>query len=343
MLLNDMNNIIDNITNSKRLRRLRQFKWSRALVQETNLKVEDLILPIFLCEGKNQIIPIESLPGVYCYSVDKAIEVSLLAESLGIVAVAPFARELAKNKDRTGSYINNPDNLTLTFTRGLKAKSQNIGIIVDVALDPYTDHGHDGILQNGIILNDETVEVIAKASVLAAQSGADIISPSDMMDGRIGAIRQALNAAKFQNTAILSYTAKYASSFYGPYRDAIGTKNLLKGDKKTYYISPANKLEALREAELDIAEGADLLMVKPGMPYLDIISNLNEKFNIPIFAYQVSGEYAMIKAAAQHGWIDEKNIMMESLLAFKRAGCTGILSYFAIEAAKLLKDGWDIA
>ncbi|MBX3597197.1 MAG: porphobilinogen synthase [Rhizobiaceae bacterium] len=328
---------VDEITGSRRLRRMRKADWSRRLVQENHLTVDDLIWPIFLVDGVNIREDIPAMPGVQRLSVDLAVREAEAAAKLGIPAIATFPRIEHAAKDLSGSHILDPENLINRATRAIKKAVPEIGIITDAALDPFTDHGHDGILREGIIVNDETVEQVAAAAVLQAAAGSDIIAPSDMMDGRIGAIRDALDANGFQDVAIMSYATKFASAFYGPYRDAIGTKGLLKGDKKTYYIDPANIDEAVREAEQDIAEGADMLMVKPGLPYLDIVHVLKSSFRLPTFAYQVSGEYSMIKAAAANGWIDGERAMLESILAFKRAGCDGILTYFAPEVAKLLK------
>ena len=328
---------VDEITGSRRLRRMRKADWSRRLVQESRLTVDDLIWPIFLMEGKNQRETIPAMPGVHRLSIDLAVKEAERAAKLGIPALATFPYIDPALKDIEGSAILGPDNLINKATRAIKEAVPEIGIITDAALDPFTSHGHDGILRNGVIVNDETVEQVSAAAVLQAEAGADIIAPSDMMDGRIGAIRDALDAHGFQDVAIMAYATKFASAFYGPYREAIGTKGLLKGDKKTYYLDHANSDEAVREAEQDLAEGADMLMVKPGLPYLDIIHRLKQEFRAPTFAYQVSGEYAMIKAAAANGWIDGEKAMLESLLAFKRAGCDGILTYFAPEVAKLLR------
>ncbi|HTV69337.1 MAG TPA: porphobilinogen synthase, partial [Rhizobiaceae bacterium] len=277
-----------------------------------------------------------AMPGVFRLSVDAAVKEAKRAAKLGIPAIATFPNIDGTLKDVTGSHILDPDNLINQATRAIKAAVPEIGIITDAALDPFTSHGHDGILRDGVIVNDETVEQVTAAAVLQAAAGADIIAPSDMMDGRIGAIRDALDANGFQDVAIMSYATKFASAFYGPYREAIGTAGLLKGDKKTYYLDPANTDEAMREIEQDIAEGADMIMVKPGLPYLDIIRRAKDEFAMPTFAYQVSGEYSMIKAASANGWIDGERAMLESLLAFKRAGCDGILTYFAAEVAELL-------
>jgi len=328
---------VDEITASRRLRRMRKADWSRRLVQENRLTVDDLIWPIFLIEGENRREEIAAMPGVHRLSVDLAVREAERAAKLGIPAIATFPNVDMALRDQTGSEILNPDNLINRATRALKDAVPEIGIITDAALDPFTSHGHDGILRDGIIVNDETVDQVAQAALLQAAAGADVIAPSDMMDGRIGAIRDTLDANGFQDVAIMSYATKFASAFYGPYREAIGTQGLLKGDKKTYYIDPANTDEALRETEQDLLEGADMVMVKPGLPYLDIVRRLKDEFAMPTFAYQVSGEYAMIEAAARNGWIDGERAMVESLLAFKRAGCDGILTYFAPRVAELLK------
>ncbi|MCT7375861.1 porphobilinogen synthase [Chelativorans salis] len=327
---------VDEITAGRRLRRMRKADWSRRLVQESHLRVDDLIWPIFLIEGKKRQEEIAAMPGVFRYSVDLAVLQAERAAKLGIPALATFPNIDMSRRDARGSAILDPDNLINQATRAIKEAVPGIGVITDVALDPFTNHGHDGILSEGVIVNDETVAQIAEAAVLQAAAGSDVIAPSDMMDGRIGAIRDALDGNGFQDVAIMSYATKFASAFYGPYREAIGTGGLLKGDKKTYYIDPANTDEALRETEQDLAEGADMVMVKPGLPYLDIVRRLKDSFAVPTFAYQVSGEYAMIKAAAANGWLDGDRAMMESLLAFKRAGCDGILTYFALEAAEIL-------
>ena len=327
---------VDEITASRRLRRMRKADWSRRLVQENRLTVDDLIWPIFLIEGENRREEIAAMPGVHRLSVDLAVREAERAAKLGIPAIATFPNVDMSLRDQTGSEILNPDNLINRATRALKDAVPEIGIITDAALDPFTSHGHDGILRDGIIVNDETVDQVAQAALLQAAAGADVIAPSDMMDGRIGAIRDTLDANGFQDVAIMSYATKFASAFYGPYREAIGTQGLLKGDKKTYYIDPANTDEALRETEQDLLEGADMVMVKPGLPYLDIVRRLKDEFAMPTFAYQVSGEYAMIEAAARNGWIDGERAMVESLLAFKRAGCDGILTYFAMDVARLL-------
>ncbi|MEZ5811730.1 MAG: porphobilinogen synthase [Rhizobiaceae bacterium] len=327
---------VDEITGSHRMRRLRRFPWLRAMVAETTLTPADLIWPIFIIDGENQRQPIDAMPGVFRLSPDLAVKEAKRARGLGIPAIATFPYIDKALRDDFGSHILNPDNLINRVTREIKEAAPELGIITDVALDPFTSHGHDGVLRDGIIVNDETVGVLADAAVLQAAAGSDIIAPSDMMDGRIGAIRDALDANGFNHLSIMSYATKFASAFYGPYREAIGTGGLLKGDKKTYYLDPANSDEAMREIDQDLSEGADMIMVKPGMPYLDIIRRAREMFAMPTFAYQVSGEYAMVKAAAANGWIDGEAVMMESMMAFKRAGCDGVLTYFAPEIAEIL-------
>ena len=328
---------VDEITGSRRLRRMRKADWSRRLVQENRLTVDDLIWPIFVVDGRQVREPIAAMPGVFRLSIDLAVKEAERAAKLGIPAIATFPNVELALRDQTGSHILDADNVINRATRAIHAAVPEIGIITDAALDPFTSHGHDGILREGIIVNDETVAQVAAAAVTQAAAGADIIAPSDMMDGRIGAIRDALDAAGFQDVAIMSYATKFASAFYGPYREAVGTAGLLKGDKKTYYIDHANSDEAVREAEQDILEGADMIMVKPGLPYLDIIRRLKDEFSMPTFAYQVSGEYSMIMAAGANGWIDGDKAMLESLLAFKRAGCDGILTYFAPKVAEMLR------
>ncbi|NMG41208.1 porphobilinogen synthase [Chelativorans sp. ZYF759] len=332
-----MQRSVDEITQGRRLRRMRKADWSRRLVQENRLTVDDLIWPVFAIEGENRRESIAAMPGVERLSPDLLAREAERAARLGIPALAIFPNVDMSLRDETGSNILVADNLINRATRAIKDAVPEIGVITDVALDPFTSHGHDGILRDGIIVNDETVAQIAAAAVLQAEAGADVIAPSDMMDGRIGAIRDALDAAGHQDVAIMSYATKFASAFYGPYREAIGTGGLLKGDKKTYYIDPANTDEAVRETEQDLAEGADMIMVKPGLPYLDIVHRLKATFAVPTFAYQVSGEYAMIEAASANGWLDGERAMMESLLAFKRAGCDGILTYFAPRVAELLQ------
>ncbi len=331
-----MTNVVDQITGHRRMRRNRKADWTRRLVQENRLTVDDLIWPVFVIPGTDIVEPIPSMPGVNRMSVDRLVEAAKEAADLGVPAIATFPNIEIHLRDETGSNSLAADNLINEATRALKKHVPQIGVITDVALDPFTSHGHDGILRGAEIVNDETVEQVARAAVVQADAGSDIISPSEMMDGRIGAIRQALDAAGHQNVGIMSYATKFASAFYGPYREAIGTGGLLKGDKKTYYIDPANGTEAIRDAALDVEEGADMLMVKPGLPYLDICFRMKEAFGLPVFAYQVSGEYAQIKAAAMNGWIDGDRVMMETLLAFKRAGCDGILTYFAVEVARHL-------
>jgi porphobilinogen synthase len=319
-----------------RMRRNRQFPWIRDLVRENKLSVEDLIWPIFVVDGKNERQPIGSMPGVERLSVDLLAAAVRDAASNGIRAVAVFPYTDPAKKDAGGTEALNPGNLVCTAARAIKDACPDVGLIADVALDPYTDHGHDGLLDGDRIINDETVDVLCQQAVVQARAGYDVIAPSDMMDGRVGAIRAALDAEGFAHVCILSYAAKYASGFYGPFRDAVGSKGALRGDKKTYQMDPANTDEALREVALDVAEGADMVMVKPGMPYLDIIRRVKDAFQMPTFAYQVSGEYAMLHAAAQNGWLDIDRVMMESLLAFKRAGADGVLTYAAPWAAKKL-------
>ncbi|RFZ88266.1 porphobilinogen synthase [Shinella sp. WSJ-2] len=328
--------IVDDITGGRRMRRNRKADWTRRLVQENRLTVDDLIWPVFVVPGENVVDPVAAMPGVNRMSIDKLVEAAKEAADLGIPAIATFPNIEMHLRDETGSHCLVANNLINEATRAIKKAVPNIGVITDVALDPFTSHGHDGVLRGDVIVNDETVDLVAKAAVLQADAGSDIIAPSEMMDGRIGAIRHALDAAGHQNVGIMSYATKFASAFYGPYRDAIGTGGLLKGDKKTYYIDPANGTEAIRDAALDVEEGADMLMVKPGLPYLDICWRMKEAFSLPVFAYQVSGEYSQIKAAAMNGWIDGERVMLETLLAFKRAGCDGILTYFAMDVARHL-------
>ncbi len=337
--MSDKTHLVDEITGHRRMRRNRKADWTRRMVQENRVTVDDLIWPIFIVPGTNIVDPIKAMPGVFRLSVDKAVEAVKEAADLGIPAVAPFPDIEMDLRDATGSGILDPNNLINRFTSAVKKSVSNIGVISDVALDPFTSHGHDGILRDGIIVNDETVDQVVKAAVLQADAGADIISPSEMMDGRIGAIRRGLDAAGHQDVGIMSYATKFSSGFYGPYREAINTGGLLKGDKNAYYISPANGTEALRDAALDVEEGADMLMVKPGLPYLDICWRVKEAFGLPTYAYQVSGEYSQIKAAAMQGWVDEERVMMETLLCFKRAGCDGILTYFAVDVARKLAKG----
>ncbi len=327
---------VDEITGSRRLRRLRRFAWLRDMVAENTITPADLIWPIFVISGENEHQAIDGMPGILRHTVDLAVKEAKRAKSLGIPAIAVFPYIDLNLRDEFGSNILNPDNLINRTIRAVKEAVPEVGVITDVALDPFTSHGHDGILRDGLIVNDETVGVLADAAVLQAAAGSDVIAPSDMMDGRIGAIRDALDANGFQHVSILSYAAKYASAFYGPYREAVGTGGLLKGDKNSYYLSPPNADQAMREIEMDIAEGADMVMIKPGMPYLDIIRQTKDMFAMPTFAYQVSGEYSMLKAAAANGWIDGDRAMMEAIMAFKRAGCDGVLTYFAPEIGEIL-------
>jgi porphobilinogen synthase len=320
-----------------RPRRNRQDGFTRRLVAEHRLSTDDLIWPIFFTEGTAQETEVASMPGVRRVSLDRLEAHVAPAARLGIPALALFPVTPVDQRDAEGTQSGNPDNLMCRAARLLKSAFPDIGLIGDVALDPYTDHGHDGLLRGDVIVNDESVAVLVRQSLNQAEAGIDILAPSDMMDGRIGAIRQALDAHGRADVRLMSYAAKYASAFYGPFRDALGSGGFLKGDKKTYQMDPANSDEALREVALDLAEGADMVMVKPGMPYLDIIRRVRERFAVPTFAYQVSGEYAMIIAAANNGWIDRDRAMMESLLAFKRAGCDGILTYFALDAARQLR------
>lgn len=323
-----------------RMRRMRRSDFSRRLMQENKLSVDDLIYPMFVIEGKDQRESVTSMPGVERVSIDQLLLEAKQCVELGIPAIAlfPVVSDDKKSDDAAEAY--NPEGLAQTAVRELKKALPELGVITDVALDPFTSHGQDGLIDNsGYVLNDETVEVLVKQALSHAEAGADIVAPSDMMDGRIGAIRQALEAKGFIHTRILSYSAKYASSFYGPFRDAVGSaKNLGGGNKYSYQMDPANSDEAMHEIELDIQEGADMFMVKPGMPYLDIVRRVKETFSVPTYVYQVSGEYAMLKAAAQNGWLDEKATVMESLLGFKRAGADGILTYYAKTVASWLKD-----
>ncbi len=319
-----------------RLRRTRAAPWSRRLVAEARLSVDDLVWPLFVIEGKEKREPVASMPGVERLSIDLVVEAAREAARLGIPAIALFPYTDPKLRTEDAREAANPENLVCRATRAVKAAGLDLGVVLDVALDPYTSHGHDGLVVAGKVANDETVAALVRQALVEAEAGADILAPSDMMDGRVGAIRRALERAGRVDTQIMSYAAKYASAFYGPFRDAVGSGSLLKGDKRTYQMDPANGDEALREVALDIAEGADMVMVKPGLPYLDIVRRIAETFKVPTFAYQVSGEYAMALAAAERGWLDGDGAMMESLLAFKRAGAAGIFTYFAPKAAKLL-------
>ena len=325
-----------------RLRRLRQADWTRRLVRETTLEPSDLIWSMVVHEGEGTI-PVASMPGVERLGVKEAARAAVRARELGIPAIAIFPHIDGARKDAAGSIAADPDGVIPRAVKAMKDAAPEVGIMCDVALDPFTDHGHDGVVEGGRILNDPTIERLIEQGLMQAQAGADILAPSDMMDGRIGKLRAALEGANFQDTMIMSYAAKYASAFYGPYRDAIGSAKLSAGpngqglgDKKTYQMDPANSEEAIREVALDIAEGADMVMVKPGLPYLDILRRLVDEFRMPTYAFQVSGEYAMIKAAAQNGWIDHDRAVLESLTAFKRAGAAGIITYFAPWAAEKL-------
>jgi porphobilinogen synthase len=327
---------IDRITGRRRLRRNRRADWSRRLVRETNLTVDDLIWPIFLTDGEKRRDPVVAMPGVERLSIDEATKAAENAVKLGIPAIALFPYTEDSRRDLTGSEALNAKNLVCTATRAIKGAVPSLGIITDVALDPYTSHGHDGLLDGEEIVNDASVAQLIRQALVQADAGADVIAPSDMMDGRVGAIREALDQAGFGHVQIMAYAAKYASAFYGPFREAIGTAKTLLGDKRTYQMDPANSDEALREVEADVAEGADMVMVKPGMPYLDVLFRVKEAFGMPTFAYQVSGEYSMIEAAARAGFFDGERAMLESLVAFKRAGADGILTYFAPRVAEIL-------
>jgi len=319
-----------------RLRRNRMHGWSRRLVAENVLTSADLIWPLFVSEGNSTRAPVASMPGVERISLDLAVAAAREAAGLGIPAIALFPYTDPKLRSEDGREAFNEDNLVCRATRAIRKAKVDVGILLDVALDPYTSHGHDGLMLEGEIVNDLTLQALVRQSLVQVEAGCDIIAPSDMMDGRVGAIRKALEAHGHANVQIMAYAAKYASAFYGPFRDAVGSSATLKGDKRTYQMDPANSDEAMREVALDIAEGADMVMVKPGMPYLDIVRRVKETFGVPTFAYQVSGEYAMLTAAAQNGWLEGDKVMLESLLAFKRAGADGVLTYFAPRAAKLL-------
>ncbi|MDR3528814.1 MAG: porphobilinogen synthase [Rhizomicrobium sp.] len=322
-----------------RMRRLRAQPWSRALVAENALSASDLIWPLFVVDGENKRVPVAAMPGVDRLSVDLAAEAAVEAAALGIpvIALFPFTNPALKNEDASEAY--NPDNLVCRAVRAIKKAAPGIGVLCDVALDPYTSHGHDGLLVDGYVVNDETIEVLIKQTLVQVEAGCDIIAPSDMMDGRIGALRGALEKAGHKNTLLMAYAAKYASAFYGPFRDAVGSAKALTGDKRTYQMDPANSDEALREVALDIAEGADMVMVKPGMPYLDIVRRVKDEFAMPTYAYQVSGEYSMLMAAIERGFLDRNRVIIEALMGFKRAGADGVLTYFALEAARLLRAG----
>ena len=322
-----------------RLRRNRHDAWTRRLVAENRISVDDLIWPVFIIEGRGTTTDVASMPGVQRVTLDRLAEHVAPVAALGVPAIALFPATPVDKKDAEGTESGNPENLMCQAARLLKREFPGVGLVGDVALDPYTDHGHDGVIRDGYVANDASVAVLVRQAVNQAEAGIDVIAPSDMMDGRIGAIRTALDAQGLINTRIMSYAAKYASAFYNPFRDALGSGGALKGDKKTYQMDPANSDEALREVELDLAEGADMVMVKPGLPYLDIVRRVHDRFGVPTFAYQVSGEYAMIMAAVGNGWLDHDRAMMECLMAFKRAGAAGVLTYFAPAAAKLLREG----
>ena len=322
-----------------RLRRNRRDDWSRRLVRENHLRIDDLIWPVFVHEGQNRREPIGSMPGVDRLSIDLLVSAAGAARDVGIPVLALFPATPPEKKSSEAEEALNPNNLVCRAVRAIKqVHGSGIGVACDVALDPYTSHGQDGLVREGYVVNDETVEVLCRQAVVQARAGCDVIAPSDMMDGRIGRIREALDGAGFEHVRIMSYAAKYASAFYGPFRDAVGSATSLgSGDKRTYQMDPANGDEALREVALDVAEGADMVMVKPGMPYLDIVQRVKATFGIPTYVYQVSGEYAMLCAAAANGWLDRHQVILESLLGFKRAGADGILTYFAVEAARILQ------
>ena len=320
-----------------RMRRGRSSPWMRAMLAEHRLHASDLIWPLFVCDGKSQEEPIGSLPGVSRFSIDRLAGRARLAADAGIPCLALFPNTPTGLRTDDAKEALNPDNLICRAIQAIKQAVPDIGVLTDVALDPYTSHGHDGLTDDrGCVANDETGKVLVEQALVQARAGADIVAPSDMMDGRVGAIRTALESEGFCDTAIMAYAAKYASAFYGPFRDAVGSKGLLKGDKKTYQMDPANGAEALREVALDIAEGADMVMVKPGLPYLDVVAAVAREFRVPTFAYQVSGEYAMIEHAAAAGAVDRDALILETLLAFKRAGATGVLTYHALDAARLI-------
>jgi len=319
-----------------RLRRLRKSPALRDMVRENSLAPSDFIWPVFLMAGKDEETAIPSMPGVTRKTIDRVVKAAVEARDLGIPAICLFPYTAMEHRTEDCAEAWNPNNLTNTAIRAIKNAAPEIAIMTDIALDPYNINGHDGYVEDGVIVNDRTVEALVKMALAQAEAGADILGPSDMMDGRIGAIRSALEVAGYQDVTILSYTAKYASGFYGPFRDAVGASGALKGDKKTYQMDPANSDESIRLVQRDLSEGADMIMVKPGMPYLDICRRVKDEFGVPTFAYQVSGEYAMLMAAAQNGWLDQEKVMLESLLCFKRAGCDGILTYFAPAAAKIL-------
>jgi porphobilinogen synthase len=328
-----------------RMRRLRRHDWSRRLVAETTLSPADFIWPVFVIEGENKREAVASMPGVERLSVDLVVKAAREACALGIPVIALFPQTPAALKSENGREALNKDNLVCRAVRAIKAEVPEIGVLCDVALDPYTTHGHDGVLVDGDVHNDATVDMLVQQALVQVAAGCDIIAPSDMMDGRIGAIRAGLELAGHHNTLLMAYAAKYASAFYGPFRDAVGSaksqssQGLAAGDKRTYQMDPANSDEAMREVALDLAEGADMVMVKPGMPYLDLVRRVKERFGVPTFAYQVSGEYAMLSAAFEKGWLDRERAVIETLTGFKRAGASGILTYFAVEAARILTRG----
>lgn len=328
---------VEGLKITQRPRRNRKSEWSRRLVREHTLTVDDLIWPMFVIEGEGRREPIASMPGVERLSVDEVVRDAERAARLGIPAISFFPYTDVALRDPTGSEALNANNLVCRAVRAVKRAVPEVGIMTDVALDPYTSHGHDGLMKDDAVLNDETVAVLVEQSLIQAEAGTDIIAPSDMMDGRVGAIRAGLDKAGFLDVQIMAYAAKYASAFYGPFRDAIGTKAALVGDKRTYQMDPGNSSEALREVRLDLDEGADSVMVKPGLPYLDIIRRVRDEFQVPTFAYQVSGEYTMIEAAARNGWLDGDRAMVEALLAFKRAGADGVLTYHAPRVAERLR------
>jgi porphobilinogen synthase len=319
-----------------RMRRNRRADWSRRLVAENVLTTGDLIWPIFVMEGKGRREAIASMPGVERLTVDEAVKAAVRARDLGIPAIAIFPYTDIRQRTEDGREAVNPENLVCRATRAIKTHVPEVGILLDVALDPYTSHGHDGLMESGEIVNDATLDVLVRQSLVQVEAGCDVLGPSDMMDGRVGVIRRALEAGGHTSTQIMAYAAKFASGFYGPFRDAIGSGGILKGDKRTYQMDPANSDEALREVALDIAEGADMVMIKPGMPYLDIVARVKRELKVPTFAYQVSGEYAMLAGAAERGWLDGDKVMLESLMAFKRAGADGVLTYFAPKVAEKL-------
>jgi len=330
---------IDAATGGLRMRRLRQSDWSRRLVRETALGVNDLIWPIFVREGGGEPQPVASMPDVFRFSVEDCVEAARRARDLGIPVIALFPYTDPDKRDEGGSEALNEDNLVCRATRAIKDAVPEVGILCDVALDPYTSHGHDGIMEGDRILNDESIAVLCQQAVVQAKAGCDILGPSDMMDGRVACIRAALDQADCRDAMIMAYSAKYASAFYGPFRDAVGSGGMLKGDKRTYQMDYGNTDEALREAAQDLAEGADMIMVKPGLPYLDVLTRLARELGVPTFAYQTSGEYSMIMAAVQNGWLERDKAIVETLSAYKRAGAAGILSYFSPHVAQMLKDG----